>query len=161
MSALLRQGGVGFFEGSSIAGRRWTKSARHAEDGSGVTSALYPISHITCRRPLLDKGRAPPHHHHFNSLLSLVPCPLTGTRSTNMAVKLAASIFVGFALESLLYGVFIAIFIASAITQWERWRCEKLRTGNKLVIGFSILLLVFISTVSVSRTPQSCVFKLR
>jgi len=38
------------------------------------------------------------------------------------------------------------IFIVSAITQWERWRCEKLRTGNKLVMGFSVLLLGFIST---------------
>ena len=81
-----------------------------------------------------------------------------------MAVKLAASIFVGFALESLLYGAFIMIFIASAITQWERWKCEKLRTGNKLVMGFSVLLLGFISTVSVSqmsREPPSFVFKLR
>lgn len=71
-----------------------------------------------------------------------------------MAVKLAASVFVGFALESLLYGAFIMIFAAAAVTQWERWKCEKLRTGNKLVMGFSVLLLGFISTVSVSRRPQ-------
>lgn len=74
-----------------------------------------------------------------------------------MAVKLAASIFVGFILESVLYGVFIMIFIAAAITQWERWKCEKLRTGNKLVMGFSILLLGFISTVSLSWMPSSAV----
>lgn len=78
-----------------------------------------------------------------------------------MTVKLAASIFVGFALESLLYGAFIMIFIASAVTQWERWKCEKLRTGNKLVMGFSVLLLGFISTVSISQMPTSYVFKLR
>lgn len=72
-----------------------------------------------------------------------------------MAVRLAASIFVGFALESLLYGVFIMIFIAASITQWERWKVEKLRTGNKLVMGFSILLLVFVSTVSVSCPPSN------
>jgi len=75
--------------------------------------------------------------------------------------KLAASIFVGFVLESLLYGAFIVIFIVSAITQLERWRCEKLRTGNKLVIAFSILLLGFISTVSFPREPPSHVFKSR
>jgi len=63
-----------------------------------------------------------------------------------MAVRLAASIFVGFVLESFLYGVFIMIFIAAVITQWERWKSEKLRTGNILVVGFSILLLGFIST---------------
>ena len=68
-----------------------------------------------------------------------------------MAGRLASAIFVGFALESLLYGVFIVIFIAAAVTQWERWKHEKLRTGNKLVMCFSILLLGFISTVSVSR----------
>jgi hypothetical protein len=71
-----------------------------------------------------------------------------------MAVSLAASIFVGFVLESVLYGVFIMIFIAAAITQWERRKSEELRTGNKLVLGFSILLLIFISTVSVSRMPS-------
>lgn len=41
------------------------------------------------------------------------------------------------------------IFIAAAVTQWDRWKhdkVEKLRTGNKLVMGFSILLLCFIST---------------
>jgi len=38
------------------------------------------------------------------------------------------------------------IFIAAAITQRERWKYEKLRTGNKLVTGFSILLLGFVST---------------
>lgn len=63
-----------------------------------------------------------------------------------MAGRLASSIFVGFALESLLYGAFIVIFIAAAVTQWERWKHEKLRTGNKLVTCFSILLLGFIST---------------
>lgn len=63
-----------------------------------------------------------------------------------MAGRLASSIFVGFALESLLYGAFIVIFIAAAVTQWERWKHEKLRTGNKLVMCFSILLLGFIST---------------
>lgn len=52
------------------------------------------------------------------------------------------------------------IFIAAVITQRERWKVEKLRTGNKLVMGFSILLLVFISTVSVSRVLQNPVFKL-
>ena len=70
-----------------------------------------------------------------------------------MAVRLSASIFVGFVLESLLYGVFVMIFIAATITQWERRKSAELRTGNKLVMGFSILLLGFISTVSVSRTP--------
>lgn len=74
-----------------------------------------------------------------------------------MAVRLAASILVGFILESLLYGAFIIIFIAAAVTQWERWKCERLRTGNKLVIGFSVLLLGFISTVSVSRVPSNVV----
>jgi len=63
-----------------------------------------------------------------------------------MAGRLASSVFVGFALESLLYGAFIMTFIAAAVTQWERWRQEKLKTGNKLVMGFSILLLCFIST---------------
>ena len=72
-----------------------------------------------------------------------------------MAVRLAASIFVGFVLESLLYGVFIMIFIAAAVTQWERWRHEKLSTGNKLVMGFSILLLGFISTVSIPQMPSN------
>ena len=70
-----------------------------------------------------------------------------------MAGRLASSVFVGFVLESLLYGAFIMIFIAAAVTQRERWRHEKLKTGNKLVMGFSILLLGFISTVSVSRVP--------
>ena len=71
-----------------------------------------------------------------------------------MAVRLAASVFVGFVLESLLYGAFIIIFIAAAFTQWERWKHEKLTTGNKLVLGFSILLLGFVSTVGVSRMPS-------
>ena len=84
-----------------------------------------------------------------------VPRSLTGFRPANMTVRLSASIFVGFVLESLLYGVFIMIFIAATITQWERRRSAELRTGNKLVMGFSILLLGFISTVSVSRTPSS------
>lgn len=70
-----------------------------------------------------------------------------------MAGRLASSVFVGFVLESLLYGAFIMIFIAAAVTQRERWRHERLKTGNKLVMGFSILLLGFISTVSVSRVP--------
>lgn len=74
-----------------------------------------------------------------------------------MAVSLAASIFVGFVLESALYGAFIMIFIAAAVTQWERWKHEKLRTGNKLVVGFSILLLGFISTVSAFRMPSNVV----
>lgn len=77
-----------------------------------------------------------------------------------MAVRLAASIFVGFVLESVLYGAFIIIFLSAAITQWERWKVEKLRAGNKLVMGFSILLLAFISTVSVSCLPPNPVFKL-
>lgn len=77
-----------------------------------------------------------------------------------MAVRLAASIFVGFILESLLYGAFIIIFTAAAITQWERWKVEKLRAGNKLVMAFSILLLAFISTVSVSWVPPNPVFSL-
>jgi len=77
-----------------------------------------------------------------------------------MTVRLAASIFVGFALESLLYGVFIVIFLVAAVTQRERWRADKLRAGNKLVMGFSILLLGFISAVSVSRMPLNLVFKL-
>lgn len=72
-----------------------------------------------------------------------------------MTVRLAASVFVGFVLESLLYGAFIMIFIAAAVTQWERWKHEKLTTGNKLVMGFSILLLGFISTVSVFRIPSN------
>jgi len=63
-----------------------------------------------------------------------------------MVGRLAASVFVGFVLESLLYGAFIVIFIAAAVTQWERWKHEKLKIGNKLVMGFSILLLGFIST---------------
>jgi hypothetical protein len=67
-----------------------------------------------------------------------------------MAGRLASSVFVGFALESLLYGAFIMTFIAATVTQWERWKQEKLKTGNKLVMGFSILLLCFISTVSIS-----------
>ena len=93
---------------------------------------------------------------HFNFPF-LCP-PLTSIRPTDMVVKLAASVFVGFALESILYGVFIMTFAAAAVTQWERRKCEKLRTVNKLVIGFSILLLGFISTVSVSRTPfKSCI----
>lgn len=81
-----------------------------------------------------------------------------------MAGRLASSVFVGFILESLLYGVFIVIFITAAITQWERWKHEKLRTGNKLVMGFSILLLGFISTVSVLWVPLDVVehmFKLK
>lgn len=77
-----------------------------------------------------------------------------------MAVRLAASIFVGFVLESFLYGVFIMIFIAAAVTQWERWKSEKLRTGNILVVGVSILLLGFISTVSASWAPPNPVLKL-
>jgi hypothetical protein len=77
-----------------------------------------------------------------------------------MAARLAASIFVGFVLESLLYGAFIMIFIAAAVTQRERWRAEKLRVGSKLVMGFSILLLGFISTVGVSRVPPNLVFNL-
>lgn len=72
-----------------------------------------------------------------------------------MAVRLAASIFVGFVLESLLYGAFIMIFLVAAVTQWKRWRAEKLRAGNRLVMGFSTLLLGFISTVSVCRVPSS------
>jgi hypothetical protein len=76
-----------------------------------------------------------------------------------MAVRLSASIFVGFVLESLLYGAFIMIFLAAAVTQWERWKAEKSRAGNKLVMGFSILLLGFISTVSVSQVPSDPVFK--
>jgi hypothetical protein len=63
-----------------------------------------------------------------------------------MVGRLASSVFVGFVLESLLYGAFIMIFIAAAVTQRERWKHEKLKTGNKLVMGFSILLLGFIST---------------
>lgn len=74
-----------------------------------------------------------------------------------MAGRLASSIFVGFILESLLYGMFIVIFIAAAVTQWKRWKHEKLTTGNKLVMGFSVLLLGFISTVSVSRVPLDVV----
>ena len=74
-----------------------------------------------------------------------------------MAGRLASSIFVGFILESLLYGAFIVIFITAAVTQWERWKHEKPRTGNKLVMGFSILLLVFISTVSVFQVPLETV----
>lgn len=66
-----------------------------------------------------------------------------------MAGRLASSIFVGFVLESLLYGAFIVIFISAAVTQWERRKHEKLKTVNKLVMGFSVLLLGFISTVSV------------
>jgi len=77
-----------------------------------------------------------------------------------MAVRYVASIFVGFVLESLLYGVFIITFVAAAITQRERWKVEKLRTGNKLVVGFSILLLGFITTVSTSSVPSNLVFKL-
>ena len=76
-----------------------------------------------------------------------------------MAVTIAASIFVGFVLESLLYGAFIMIFLAAAVTQRERWNAERLRVGNKLVMGFSILLLGFISTVSASRVPSNPVFK--
>ena len=68
-----------------------------------------------------------------------------------MAGRLAASIFVGFVLESLLYGAFIVIFIAATITQWGRWKHEKMTIGNKLIMGFSILLLGFISTVSIFR----------
>jgi hypothetical protein len=81
-----------------------------------------------------------------------------------MAGRLASSVFIGFVLESLLYGAFIMIFIAAAITQRERWRQEKLGTANKLTMGFSILLLGFISTVSVSRVildNVEYVFKLR
>ncbi|KAF9782150.1 hypothetical protein BJ322DRAFT_197880 [Thelephora terrestris] len=63
-----------------------------------------------------------------------------------MAGRLASSVLIGFVLESLLYGAFIMIFIAAAITQRERWRQEKLGTANKLTMGFSILLLGFIST---------------
>ena len=89
----------------------------------------------------------------FNSPLSPTPRSSTGLELANMAGRLASSVFVGFVLESLLYGAFIMIFIAAAVTQRERWRHEKLKTGNKLVMGFSILLLGFISTVSVSRVP--------
>jgi hypothetical protein len=81
-----------------------------------------------------------------------------------MAGRLASSVFIGFVLESLLYGAFIMIFIAAAITQRERWKQEKLGTANKLIMGFSILLLGFISTVSVSRVildNVEYVFKLR
>jgi hypothetical protein len=81
-----------------------------------------------------------------------------------MAGRLASSIFVGFILESFLYGAFVVIFITAAITQRERWKHEKLKTGNKLVMGFSILLLGFISTVSVFRVPLDIAehaFKLR
>lgn len=76
-----------------------------------------------------------------------------------MAARLAASIFVGFILESLLYGAFIMIFLAAAVTQRERWKAEKLRAGSKLVMGFSILLLGFISTVGVFQMPSDPVFK--
>lgn len=75
-----------------------------------------------------------------------------------MAGELSSSVFAGFVLESLLYGAFLMIFIAAAVTQWDRWKhdkVEKLRTGNKLVMGFSILLLCFISTVSASWTPSN------
>ena len=77
-----------------------------------------------------------------------------------MPVRLAASIFVGFVLESLLYGAFIIIFLTASITQWERWKVEKLRAGNKLVMAFSILLLAFISTVSISWLPLNPLFRL-
>jgi len=63
-----------------------------------------------------------------------------------MVGRLASSVFVGFVLETLLYGAFLVVFTTAAITQWERRKHEKLRTGNKLVMGFSILLLGFIST---------------
>jgi len=49
------------------------------------------------------------------------------------------------------------IFIAAAVTQWERWKYEKPRTGNKLIVGFSILLLGFISTVCVFRMRSNAV----
>ena len=96
---------------------------------------------------------------HFNFLLFFAPHALPGPRPATMAARLAASIFVGFILESLLYGAFIMIFIAAAVTQRERWKAEKLRAGSKLVMGFSILLLGFISTVGVFRMPSDPVFK--
>ena len=51
------------------------------------------------------------------------------------------------------------IFLAAAVTQRERWKAEKLRAGSKLVMGFSILLLGFISTVGVFQMPSDPVFK--
>ena len=96
---------------------------------------------------------------HFNFLLFFIPRALPGPQPATMAARLAASIFVGFILESLLYGAFIMIFLAAAVTQRERWKAEKLRAGSKLVMGFSILLLGFISTVGVSRMPSDPVFK--
>lgn len=96
----------------------------------------------------------------FNFLLFFIPRTSPGPRPATMAIRLAASIFVGFALESLLYGVFIVIFLAAAVTQRERWRADKLRAGNKLVMGFSILLLGFISTVSISWMSLNLAFKL-
>ncbi|KAF9651781.1 hypothetical protein BDM02DRAFT_525377 [Thelephora ganbajun] len=104
------------------------------------------ISPIGPRDSPPDKVRPTESIKYSNFPLSSVPRSLTGLGPANMAVRLTSSIFVGFVLESLIYGAFIMIFIAAAVTQRERWKHEKLRTGNKLVMGFSILLLGFIST---------------
>ena len=129
--------------------------------GGDVTTAWSAVGFVYHLQEIFCQIKVDRTHSitHFNFLPFFTPHVLPGPRPATMAARLAASIFVGFILESLLYGAFIMIFLAAAVTQRERWKAEKLRAGSKLVMGFSILLLGFISTVGVFQMPSDPVFK--
>jgi len=62
-----------------------------------------------------------------------------------MAVTLSQASFLGLLLETLVFGIFLLVFCVSMYLEWEV-RTHSKTLGNKITLGFSILLFCLITT---------------
>ena len=103
-------------------------------------------------------ARSPPLPGTYISYLPAYSDPCSLCRSPPSPLKmvsLSTATLVGFILETLFYGVFLVIFGISANLQWRRHRQAPPTWGDKLVVAFSILLCLLITTVRTCRIRSS------